>query len=134
MAINIQKLLIPVVLGGVDVGMEIWDEKSLPTPRTAPFKTARDLHRLALVGAGLAAQLWFPRWAAMGELITTAELPLLTKSVANAIRRATAAVGTIPGSVARYPAMGGVPQAFVPRRAVSDWAGQQARGGYRPLT
>jgi hypothetical protein len=86
MAINTGKLITAAGVGVVDEVLEYWDAHSTPA-RTESFRTATDIGRLLMVGVGLGAQIFMPRYAALGETLATAATPLLVKSIAKPVKK-----------------------------------------------
>lgn len=97
--VNFQHVGIALVVGGVDEGLERADSKA---GRTANFKKWSDIARLVGIGIGLAAQM-SPRWAGLGDTVSTACLPLLAKSVSKVIAPESTTAGRVYGRV-RAPA------------------------------
>lgn len=87
MPIDVVRSLTSAGVGVLDEGMEWWDEKA---GRTEPFRTARDLGRLAITGLGYGLQVFMPRQARLGETLALSGTPLLVKSVAKPVRSAMA--------------------------------------------
>lgn len=77
--------VVGVIVGGVDEGMQAWDEKSVPA-RTQPFQNAVDISRIieCLGGYGLAT--FMPRYSKMGTQVGLASTALLMKSVVQALK------------------------------------------------
>lgn len=84
--INITKMAVAAGVGGLDEFLEMQDA-SATTPRTGFFKTWRDYGRIGMVGIGLAAQAFMPKYAALGETIAVAATPLLMKSIIKMVRK-----------------------------------------------
>jgi len=77
------KLMIAGAVGVADEGLEYWDRES---GRTEHFRNATDLGRIGMVAAGVGMQMFMPRQARLGEVISTASTPLLVKSVSSYVR------------------------------------------------
>ena len=114
MAIDVMKGVLAAGVGVADELVADWDESTTP-PRTEPFKTAQDLGRLGLVLVGYGVQAFQPRYSNLGDTIATASMPLLVKSVWNAVaaQGTTRRVTYTPRrtkQAARYPAPAYEPQ------------------------
>ena len=102
MAVDLLKAGVAVGVGALDEVMNSWDEKQ---GRTKSFRTATDLSRLAVAGAGYAIMAFYPRQSRIGEVLALSGTTLLTKSVAKPLRSAIGG-GTVTTS------------SYVPRMAV----------------
>jgi len=72
-------------VGVVDEVMEWWDEKA---GRTEPFRNAKDITRLALVGVGTGIEIFWPKFSRWGSIMSDGAIPLLVKSIAKPVRSA----------------------------------------------
>mgnify|MGYP000480476214 FL=1 len=75
MAITMTKALTAAAYGGLDAGLEMWDEKK---GKTEPFKRMADYGRIGGVVAGFALD-WMRN--PLGEPLFYASLPLVEKTV-----------------------------------------------------
>jgi len=75
MAITMTKALAAAAYGGLDVGLEMWDEKE---GKTEPFKRMADYGRIGGVVAGFALD-WMRN--PLGEPLFYASLPLVEKTI-----------------------------------------------------
>ncbi len=86
--INLMNLGIAAGVGAVDEALEYFDA-SAEVPRTGHFKTYRDYARIAMPVVGVALQMWKPRGKLgdLGEAVSMASTPLLTKSIIKMARK-----------------------------------------------
>ena len=75
MAITMTKALTAAAYGGLDAGLEMWDEKK---GKTQPFKRMQDYGRIGGVVAGFALD-WMRN--PLGEPLFYASLPLVEKTI-----------------------------------------------------
>lgn len=107
MAINFQHVAVSGAVGVLDEALERMDAKA---GRVGNFKTYRDYARIGLPVLGLAAGYLSPKWAALGDTVATASIPLLVKSVAQVV--VPAGTATMVSRVSR-PAVSPVSRAQV---------------------
>ena len=74
------KHIVAAAVGVADRLVQDWDANAIP-PRIEPFKNARDLGRLGVVGVGLFIQAQQPRYAVYGEALSVGATPMLVQSV-----------------------------------------------------
>lgn len=114
MAINVGKQVQSYVVGGVDSVLEWYDGKNDRT------KTSEQWQTWGRVGGhllGLAAQIWMPKYAALGETVAISTGPLVVKTLANA-------VGVLPYKAPTTPKKAGSREfTYVQRRMASPPVG-----------
>lgn len=89
MVVSIMKAVTSAAVGGLDIGLEMWDEQD---GRVKPFERATDYGRIAAVGGGLAMDFFAPRMG-VGEAMFYSGVPLLEKSIKNLIMSTTSSAG-----------------------------------------
>ncbi|MDP3379842.1 MAG: hypothetical protein Q8S53_15865, partial [Brevundimonas sp.] len=102
--IDLVKEAVAVVLGVED---EFVERKDVTDGRTGSFKTYTDISRVVVTGAGLALQVFAPRYGRIGEALALPGTTLLVKSVAKAVAPVTttaASMGFTPNRTAPAPA------------------------------
>jgi len=85
MAITMTKALTAAAYGGLDAGLEMWDEKK---GKTEPFKRMADYGRIGGVVAGFALD-WMRN--PLGEPLFYASLPLVEKTIRDLATKGTTA-------------------------------------------
>lgn len=87
MAINVGRQVQSYFVGGVDQVLKWQDEKG---GRVKPFKKWQDWGRVGGHLVGLAAQIWMPKYAALGETIAISTGPLVVDSLVSVVRQPAA--------------------------------------------
>ena len=102
MAVSIMKAVSSAAIGGLDIGLEMWDEQD---GRTEPFKRATDFGRIGAVAGGLALDFFMPRMG-VGEAMFYSGIPLLEKSIKDVVMAVPPpAVGGLRGRGLRLQAL-----------------------------
>ena len=76
--IDVGKLILSGGVGVVDLFVEVKDKDN---GRTDPLKRWDDYFRVGGLAAGLAAQVWFPKYARWGESLALSTMPLVIRSL-----------------------------------------------------
>lgn len=79
---NFQGIVTGVVVGAADEALERSDAKA---GRVAAMKGYKDYFRIGAVALGLVVGMVAPKYARMGDDVTIASIPLLTKSLSKVI-------------------------------------------------